>query len=298
MRKFGFVIIIALLTLSALSERGDRAGSTDGEASGAGEPANLQQPTHHRLEVLTYNAFLRPAPVGWGDEVACRAERIGQRLLDEFSERDVIAFNETFHESSVDDLAETLEEAFPHQLLRRPKSGGGRINGGLSLLSRHPIEQWDSQSFSRCEGDFSNCLANKGFLWTLLRVSTHLKVNVVTTHLNSGGGDEAREVRRRQLGELRDYLDKLPTTDDWPTILTGDLNINGLRVDTDSDRTSSSNEYTDAMARLGNTCARCESARCFATCDAYPVDTFRDHHGPWSHDAQNTVEPNTYNCTG
>ncbi len=295
MREFGIASIVLLLALTSFSGPQKRTGDSVEETLTV--DAVDQLPIDEKLRVLTYNAFLRPPPIGWGDKTACRTAGIVERLTDEPIPRDIIAFNETFAAERLAQLAEGLEERFPHQILGMPKASGFRTNGGLSFVSRYPIEHWDARTFNHCSGDFNDCLATKGFLWAVVRVSENLKVNVLTTHMNSGGDDSARQTRRSQLSQIKQFIGSQPLFERWPTIMMGDLNVDGLRWTPRHPQTDELTEYAESMALLGNTCAGCETAACFAGCHPYPVDTFRRYAGKWSFDAIGTRQASTYICS-
>jgi endonuclease/exonuclease/phosphatase family metal-dependent hydrolase len=294
MREFGIASIVMLLALSSVSDPETNPPQPDAHRIEAVADGSVE--VHENLRLLTYNAFLRPPPVSWGDKNQCRARRIAAHLADEPIPRDIIALNETFDREHVSQLGEALEERFPHQILALPAAKGFRINGGLSLLSRYPIEFWQAHRFERCSGEFNDCLASKGFLWALVRVSEHLKVNVIVTHMNSGPNESAQASRRAQLQQIKGFMDSEQVFERWPTLLMGDLNVNGLRWRPRDPSTQELTEYARAMGELGNTCAECETASCFAACTPFPVDTFRRHAGPWLFDAPGTRQANTHNC--
>lgn len=294
MREFGIASIVLLLALSSISGPAER--QTHILSDSVDIAADSSRPIHERLRVMSYNAFLRPAPVSWGDKSECRAERIAERLSDQPIPRDIIVFNETFDKEATHRLAELAEERFPFQALGLPEARGLRTNGGLSILSRYPIEKWSAKRFSRCSGEFNDCLATKGILWALVRVSRDLKVNIVATHMNSGRRDSARGARKHQLEEVREFLDTQHEVRRWPTLLMGDLNINGLRYEPRHEGSNELTEYAQAMARLGNSCATCETAACYATCDPFPVDAFKKYMGGWGFEPASTRQVNTHNC--
>ncbi len=296
MREFGIASIVLLLALSSIS--GPAEPQTHILSDSVDIAADSSRPIHERLRVMSYNAFLRPAPVSWGDKSQCRAERIAERLSDQPIPRDIIVLNETFDKHATGRLAEVAEERFPFQALGLPEARGLRTNGGLSILSRYPIEKWSAKRFSRCSGEFNDCLATKGVLWALVRVSRDLKVNIVATHMNSGRRDSARSAREHQLDEIREFIDSQHQTKRWPTLLMGDLNINGLRYEPRYKTSDELTEYAQSMALLGNSCATCETAACYARCNPVPVDAFRKQMGAWSFEAEATRHVNTHNCLG
>jgi endonuclease/exonuclease/phosphatase family metal-dependent hydrolase len=244
---------------------------------------------------LTYNTFLRPPPVGWGDANECRATRIGGLLARRADAFDVVALEESFSESALRDLLDALGERLPYRILRQPNSTFMRTNGGLTLLSAHPIESYTTRSFDTCSG--ADCLATKGFVHAVLTLSSTLKLNVVATHLDAGDGWGDRTARRRQLGRIRSYLETNTSIQRWPTVLLGDMNVDGLAAPRGSETPRSRTDgYREMMQRLGQSCVSCQSALCHATCDRSPVDTFRRAHGPWPWNERSTRFANTHNC--
>ncbi|MFW6057508.1 MAG: sphingomyelin phosphodiesterase [Persicimonas sp.] len=284
------------MALSSISGPGERTTHRLSESMDIAPDST--RPIQERLRVMSYNAFLRPAPVGWGDKNECRAERIARRLSEQPIPRDIIVLNETFDKKATRRLAELAEERFPYQALGLPEARGFRTNGGLSILSRYPIEKWSAERFSRCSGEFNDCLATKGILWALVRVSKDLKVNIVATHMNSGHRDSSKRAREHQLDEIREFIDSQHQTKRWPTLLMGDLNINGMRYEPRYEATNELTEYAQSMALLGNSCAACETAACYASCNPVPVDAFRKQIGAWSFEAETTRHVNTHNCLG
>ena len=99
------------------------------------------------LSLLTYNVFLRPEPVSYGDKTSCRAERIGRWLSD--GDADIVALTETFHRNDTASLTDHAIGRFPFQVLRQPTGTGILgVSGGLSILSRWPIEKTRNPSSS------------------------------------------------------------------------------------------------------------------------------------------------------
>ncbi len=295
MREFGIASIVLLLALNSFSAAEQHTGDLDTHRHKV--DINDRHPVHESLRLLTYNTFLRPPPVSWGDRNTCRATHIAQRLATEPLPRDIVVLDETFDHQAVSKLSDIVAKRFPYRLLSLPTAQGFRTNGGVSVLSRHPIEEWSAHRFHRCSGEFNDCLATKGFVWALIRVSRHLKVNLLATHLNSGSDPNAKEVRRSQLEQIHDFFASHPSFRRWPTLLMGDLNLNGLRWAPRNPRSGKATEYASIMGLLGNSCVQCHSALCRATCRPFPVDALRKLSGPWTFDARGTRPINTYNCT-
>lgn len=296
MREFGIASIVLLLALNSVSGPTERTVEL-GARSVRVDP-NDQTPVHERLRVLTYNTFLRPPPVGWGDRNMCRARHIGRRLADEPIPRDIVVLNESFDTEAVGELTDIAAARFPYQVVSLPKAHGFRTSGGVSVLSRYPIEISSAERFRSCSGEFNDCMATKGFVWALVRVSRHLKVNVLATHLNSGRDSNARQARREQLEQIRDFVRSKRDFQRWPTLLMGDLNLDGLRWSGRDPATDKLTEYARTMSLLGNNCAQCDTAGCLDACNPFPVDAFRRSRGRWRFDPMGTDAANTYNCTG
>src|SRR5690554_7423752 len=249
------VILLGMILLGAL-----QTPRTPTPAEGAvAEAAAVGAPSYARIRALTYNIFMRPAPASWRDQNSCRAQRMARYLRDEFEPRDIIVLTETFEAASTQLLADATRERYPHQVLSQPPARGLSVNGGVSILSPHPIEAWSATAFDSCYGDWNDCLATKGFVWARLRISDSLKLNVLATHLNSGGGPEPRATRRNQLTQIRDFLENDPSFARWPTVLMGDLNINGLRWEARHPKDGNLSEYAETMKFLGNTCVSAEA---------------------------------------
>lgn len=192
------------------------------------------------LRVLTYNVFLRPEPISFGDQTSCRAQRIGGWLAR--ADADIVALTETFHPDDVSSLMRRAADRFPHRVVSQP-SGSGLlgVSGGLSILSRWPIEASRTLTYSSCSGPFSDCVAAKGAVHAVLRVAEHARVNVVATHLDAGGWRGDRKARAAQLAELRAFVDEIDPAV-GPTIVLGDFNIDAL---------ADGGEYEELLERLG-----------------------------------------------
>lgn len=226
------------------------------------------------LWLMAYNTFLRPAPVSWGDKNDCRAPEIGKELAR--TPADIVVLNEAFSPPHVEELVEKASEVFPFHTIQKPASRGLKTNGGLSILSRYPIEWVETRAFDTCSGTLGDCMAKKGFLHALIKVSSDLKVNILATHLDAGDGDDDRRARRAQMQTIDRYRTRQPSFRRWPTVLMGDMNVNGIGAGKDADP-----EYYEMMSILGD-----------ATNDA-----FLDHNGPWSATPVATRQVNTANCS-
>ncbi len=117
-----------------------------------------------------------------------------------------------------------------NELRTRPLSFGG---SGLGIASRLPIAVRGARAFMRPQVSTER-FARKGMLHARVRVGGR-HVDVITTHMQSGYGDAARSIRRRQLGELRDFVTHVGEHAGAPAIVCGDFNIDGLGASRDAD---------------------------------------------------------------
>jgi endonuclease/exonuclease/phosphatase family metal-dependent hydrolase len=191
------------------------------------------------VRVLSYNVFLRPGPVNFLDEARCRAGRIGNWLNN--AQVDIVALAETFEPGDVSTLVGKTRSRFPYRVVSQPEGSGLLgVSGGLSILSRWPIEETRTLTYDECSGALTDCVANKGAVHAVVRVSENARVNVVATHLDAGSWDGDREARAAQLRQLREFIDEIDT-DVGPVLVLGDFNIDAL---------AGNGEYQDLLAAL------------------------------------------------
>lgn len=249
------------------------------------------------IKVMQWNVYMLPLPVGYAHDPACRSTNIGKVMTQ--SQASIITLNESFNRFHMGKMALSLKLKYPHQINGVPKFEGKRkINGGLSIFSKYPISKQHVQSFKTCQG--SDCLSNKGFLHALVDIGRQQKLNVITTHLNSGLGHGNQQTRLAQVAEIQDYIKKNKDIEQWPTVLMGDLNVNGIRHETHKfpPNTQQLNDYGQLTKAMGNTCAECKTDRCRNSCNDYPKDAMRDEKGKWSYRPIPTRDLNSLNCVG
>lgn len=104
----------------------------------------------------------------------------------------------------------------------RPLSFGG---SGLGVASRLPIARHVRRAFAPPHLSVER-FARKGMLHARVRVGETF-VDVVNTHMQSGMGVAARAIRKRQLAELRRFVDDVGSSG-VPIVVCGDFNIDGL----------------------------------------------------------------------
>ncbi len=193
---------------------------------------NYQARGRFPVSMLSYNVFLRPPLVDamflFRDHAVCRAPLIGRHL--KAALYDIVALQETQHGTATMDMLQPLLDSYPYRVLRQPEAFAWddtrAVDGGVSLLSRYPIEKSTIVAFDACSAE--DCLARKGFVHALIRLSETLKINVIATHANSGRKHASRASRTAQLKQLHAYIDSVRDFGVWPTFILGDVNVDSM----------------------------------------------------------------------
>ncbi len=140
-------------------------------------------------------------------------------------EADVLCLQELFI-SDAEEFFERLDHTHKARVGNRstvfPLTFGG---SGLGVASRFPLLCHATRSFSRPHVGAER-FARKGVLHARIDLGGPV-VDVFTTHMQSGEGLSARDVRLRQLRELAGWVEELGAPE-RTAIVCGDLNIDGL----------------------------------------------------------------------
>ncbi|MGM0557753.1 MAG: sphingomyelin phosphodiesterase [Myxococcota bacterium] len=189
------------------------------------------------LDILSYNVFLRPSSISTKDSTDCRGREIGMTLS--ALDADIVALQEAWQVNAVASMIEESEDALPFRVVNKPEAALLRTSsGGLSILSRWPVEDVRTMRYDRCHGE--DCLATKGVLHAIIRVSSSHRINVVNTHLDSGEESGDREARADQLDQLREFVAEIdPST--GPIVVLGDFNVDAI---------AAVDEYETLVSRL------------------------------------------------
>lgn len=260
----------------------------------ASQPLVLTTPQASKtVRLLDWNVYMLPLPMGYAHDPSCRARGIASKVSTFGA--DIITFNEATNKLHMSSAVRTLKSRYPHQINSVPAAKGRtKFNGGLSVLSKHPITHTHIQAFKSCQG--SDCVMNKGFVHALIEVDRGHKLNVINTHLNSGFGQKNQDTRLEQVKEIMAYTKKSPHIAQWPTVLVGDLNVNGVRHSPFKlpPNTSQLNDYGQLMKAMGNTCVENPGSQCVNV----PMDTMRELRGKWNFTPSATAPLNSLNCVG
>lgn len=264
------------MAVEGVGRRGWPVNVTDWRSAAAHESPRLPASagTTVPLKLLSYNVFNRAWPMNT-DNQSCRAKRLGEVLAK--SDLDVIALFESNHAGDTKLLTAGAAAGGlrPAAISQPSQSRLTPSNGGITLLSRHPIEAWSAHAFTTCS--WVDCLAEKGFVHAVVRINDELRINIIASHANAdNAGHEPNDAAARasQFKQVSDFY--LSSVDKrYPTFLLGDLNVNAIAFD--------SPEYRALVSKLS------------ASESDPPVDAYRALH-TWSSVSGPDRAANTYNC--
>jgi len=233
------------------------------------------------FRILVQNMQLLPPPIGNTEEDLKRVRRIAEMILSEPDRYDALCLIEVFNEQIRAELVELLSPMFPHHVSRCETTDVLRQDSGLCLFSRFPFARNGKEHMlGFVPFDFewtftADMLAAKGVLGVpldLSAVSPGHTLWVFVSHLQCDPGEIGRfaDVRARQLGQIREFMDecaaRTPRSTLISAILTGDLNVPGS-ADPDS-------EYARMLDILGgprDLFTECRPEESGGTCDG-PAD--------------------------
>lgn len=213
------------VTQRAAGEAGRPATSTPAVRDGFSQQAQRGPLPAVSLDLLTYNTWGLPAPIGKRN--AERMEQIGLAVQG----HGIVALQETFSRQAgvVGQLA-----GHPYQH-REDKGGLLKLNPGLTTLSKYPILEKEFVPFQK--GAHADQFARKGVLFTRLLVPGVGPVDVYNTHYQAEDGAKYTRIRLHDNEVLAGLVAK--HHQGHPTFVMGDFNS----------RTHSP-EYQDLMRRL------------------------------------------------
>jgi endonuclease/exonuclease/phosphatase family metal-dependent hydrolase len=135
------------------------------------------------------------------------------------SHYDVVVFQELFYTRSRKILTRALKEQFPFQTpVLNKRSLSLKTNGGVLILSRHPIKERKQIRYKKRSGP--DRLSRKGALMVELEVKGK-RIQVIGTHLQAFG---VQEIMYSQYKQLHDELLQPNLKHGVPQLIFGDFN--------------------------------------------------------------------------
>lgn len=185
----------------------------------AASPTTVQDHSVEKkeLKILSWNIYMLPY-ISLFNHNGARAKVIAQTL--EFSDYQVIVFQEAFSTKCRHILAKYLAKEYPYQYGPANKNNlPFRTNSGLWVVSKIPLMELGEIQFSRCKG--FDMVARKG---AVLFQGTFegARFQLLTTHLQA---DHSHELRVKQCDEIRNHLLNKYFCSNIPQLICGDFNI-------------------------------------------------------------------------
>lgn len=160
---------------------------------------------------------------GQHERAALIAEELKQGVYD------VIIFQEAFGKKVRNILWEGLKETYPNQAGPvNSTSSSFRLNGGVWILSKIPMEQIAEIEYDECKG--VDCMARKGALMVQVEKGGK-QYQLVGTHLQSFDSERKHEIRRIQYKAIKEKLLEPNRKEGIPQLVCGDFNVSQIEKD-------------------------------------------------------------------
>lgn len=182
------------------------------------------------LRVVSYNVQFLPGPGALANKrknPTYRAKTIGR----EMARFDVVGLNEVFEARPRGLILDALREAWGEELyeVTIPRAEDRPFNGGLMIVSRLPIVEWNHVIYSKYSTPQEYGLAADGYA---AKGALHARIarakdcdetfDVFVTHLEA----RSDEARLTQYEELSQFIAR-HSSPERPTLLLGDMNTKG-----------------------------------------------------------------------
>lgn len=175
-------------------------------------------PATDKLQILTWNVFLRPRHLFWKDDQLSRAVDIVEALRDQYF--DVLVLQEVFDRRSTDLIVDGLKDLYPY-FVRPVRRNPMNLTSGVLILSRHAIENVDRFVYRQCAG--SDCFADKGAVLAEISKNGHT-FQIIGTHAQAESGRKYEQIRAQQYADIRQKLLEQHKKPGVPQIIVGDMN--------------------------------------------------------------------------
>lgn len=177
------------------------------------------------IKVFSWNVYMLPKPIHFSFQKE-RTHLISQELKN--LDADIILLQEAFSTRFKNEVRKTLKDRWPHQTnLKRSRRLFHVMDSGVFLASRYPFEILGHHYFYSCAK--ADCFAAKGVLLIEVQLPSGKKIQIASTHTQSGQAANTVRIRQDQILGIKTLLD-LYARSDVPQILTGDLNIDGYKT--------------------------------------------------------------------
>lgn len=171
------------------------------------------------LNVLTYNVYMRPTSIKLNGQMQ-RAAMLPKHLTG----YDVVVFQEVTDDTARAKLVRGMKaRGYKYASAVVGQDEGLEQDGGVMVVSRHPIVKEDQVEFRDCSG--TDCLSEKGVIYVKINKKIAGKnnyFNVFGTHMQTGADPG---VQNKQLAQMRRFIDSQKIPKSQAVLIAGDMNI-------------------------------------------------------------------------
>jgi endonuclease/exonuclease/phosphatase family metal-dependent hydrolase len=137
---------------------------------------------------------------------------------------DVVGLCEVFADGERETIRTRVQHIYPH-FQEGPDEDDFESDGGLLLLSKHPMLQHHQIIYRDCAGD--DCFANKGIIYARVHPpNSPMPYDIFFSHTQNIEEDGGREALYAQLTRMKEMIQN-HADPNIPTFIMGDLNIPG-----------------------------------------------------------------------
>jgi endonuclease/exonuclease/phosphatase family metal-dependent hydrolase len=174
-----------------------------------------------RCSVMTHNMALLVAPGDYlGRDRDGAIAEIETRIRD--LTPDIVGLCEVFSDGERAAIRHGVADLYPHSA-EGPDEDDVESDGGLLVLSRHPILWTTNFIYRDCDGN--DCYANKGVIHMRVRAPDWpISIDVFYTHMQDISTDDGASALYKQLSSLGGFIE-LRADPTSPVIVMGDLNV-------------------------------------------------------------------------
>ncbi|TCP69205.1 sphingomyelin phosphodiesterase [Baia soyae] len=188
------------------------------------------------VKILVHNVYMLPQSLypNWGQ--VKRADLISEAAY--IKSNDLIIFNELYDNEASTRLLGKIKNQYPYQtpVLGRGEDGWDSTqgsysrftpeDGGVSIVSKYPILEKIQHVYSK--GCGTDWYANKGFAYVQMKKDNRI-YHVIGTHMQSDdegcSAGEAASIRKTQMSEMRQFIEKKKIPAEEVLFIGGDLNV-------------------------------------------------------------------------
>jgi endonuclease/exonuclease/phosphatase family metal-dependent hydrolase len=175
------------------------------------------------VKIFSWNIFMLPKPIKFTHQ----AERTDLIIdLIKKSGDDVVILQEAFSGDFRAKINYRTSKIYPYQYYLNRKFYSFDVYGsGVYYLSRFPMKVLSHAYYNDCTK--ADCFASKGTALIEITLPSGRAIQIAGTHLQAGQKDLSREIRMKQLEQVKSLL-SASVKKNVPQFVIGDLNLDAL----------------------------------------------------------------------